>query len=97
MQKTNKKKEKEKEKYCSQVLFPRSRVLSFVSLSLSLSLSPEEDEDTEDGCAFFGMVVFVYSSFFPARLQHCKSTEEEEVPLLSFALHCAYNTRRTSE
>jgi hypothetical protein len=46
------------------------------------------------------MVVFVYSSFFPARLQHCKSTEEEEeeeFPLLSFALHCAYNTRRTSE
>jgi hypothetical protein len=45
------------------------------------------------------MVVFVYSSFSPARLQHCKSTEEEEeeFQLLSFALHCAYNTRRTSE
>jgi hypothetical protein len=40
----------------------------------------------------------VYSSFSPARLQHCKSTEEEEeFPLHSFALHCAYNTRRTSE
>ncbi|CAM6037481.1 unnamed protein product [Sphagnum compactum] len=40
------------------------------------------------------MVVFVYSSFFPARQQHCKSTEEE-FPLLSFALHCR-NGKRTA-
>jgi hypothetical protein len=104
---TNAKDEQKEEKGKTKVLFPsivpefpRSRVLSFVSLSLSFSRPPEEDEDTEDECAFFVMVVFVYSSFFPARLQHCKSTEEEEeeeFPLLSFALHCAYNTRRTSE